>query len=329
MLILQRRLLGWTAAISAIAALTILVWIAAHVDSGQDLVLLRNSLIMHVAPAGSHKWTPATVPDDYLVETRDTPEALRRFAAVASGGVRTEDDFGTALALADALVSNRTKGLGPIQSDTLTALRRITTEGAGYCADYTQVFNALARAEGLSVREWGMAFDGYSGDGHAFNEIWDRKRQQWVFVDSFFSFYVSDPTGRPLSAIEFRSALVDGKARHLTIVPINPSKFGFKGPKNAIAYYERGAARFFLIWGNNVLAYDENVAVRTFGRFSRSAEQIAGIVAGVQPELVIPKDLADEPSVEQLFRLRALLALLATCVVMAFTALIILRIRKT
>ena len=37
-----------------------------------------------------------------------------------------------------------------------------------------------------------MSFDGYGGDGHAFSEIFDTQRQHWIFVDSFYSFYVTD-----------------------------------------------------------------------------------------------------------------------------------------
>jgi len=317
-----------TAAIGGIVAIVAFAWLASQVHSGQDLVLLRNSLIADLEPAGKHLWTPAALPDDYLVETRDPPDSFLRYVRQETSGADPNDDLGKALELAEAMVRLRGKVREPIQSDTETALRRITAEGAGYCADYTQVLNALAHAAGLSIREWGMSFDGYGGDGHAFNEVWDRTRQQWVFLDSFYSFYVKDAQGRPISAIEFRDALVRGTSRTLEVVPINPGKFGFKSPEKAIDYYQRGAPRFFLVWGNNVLSYDENPAVRTLARVSRSAEQVAGIVAGVQPRLVIPEDLADQSAVAELSRFRTLMALWMAGGVVATISLLLLRFAR-
>jgi hypothetical protein len=300
-------------------------WLVSQIQSGQDLVLLRNSMIADVKPAGVYFWTPATVPYDYLVETRNPPHQVLQFARNETSRTVQGDDMEKAMRLAAALVRLRGKVREPIQSDTVTALRRITTEGAGYCADYTQVFNALAPAAGLSVREWGMAFDGYGGDGHAFSEVWDRKQQQWVFLDSFYSFYVTNAQGRPISALEFRRSLLDGTTRNLEIVPINPRKFGFKSSQKAIDYYKRGAPRFFLIWGNNVLSYDENPAVRMMSDVSRPAEQVAGIIAGVQPRMVIPEDLSDQAAVAELSLLRMLIGLMIVGGLVSTVSVLLLR----
>jgi hypothetical protein len=207
----------------------------------------------------------------------------------------------------------------------VTALERITTDGAGYCADYTQVYGAIGRAAGLSVREWGMSFDGYGGDGHAFNEVWDRSRGKWLFIDSFFSFYVTDPDGEPLSATELRGHLLDGTTSELQVVPINPARFGFKSPARALEYYRRGAPRFFLVWGNNALSYDAAPAVKAFSGVSRSAEQVAGIALGLHPRLVISRDFADPAAVAELVRLRVVMIVFLLGVVVAGVALLLHR----
>jgi hypothetical protein len=312
-----------------LAAAASLLYLGLQVDSSQDLVLLRNAVIAEVEPGGAHDWTPGSIPSDYLAETLPTPEPLERFAMEASGGSNRVDDFETAVSLARALGQNRKRGRGPIQDDTVTALERITTEGAGYCADYTQVFGALGRAAGLSVREWGMSFDGYGGDGHAFNEVWDRSRGKWLFIDSFNSFFVTDIRGQPLSATEIRKALLDGTSSELQVVPINPAKFGFKSPERALDYYGRGAPRFFLVWGNNVLSYDAAPAVKAFSGVSRSAEQVAGIVLGLQPKLVISRDFADPEAVGELMRLRLVMIVFLLASVVAGVALLLHRRRRS
>jgi hypothetical protein len=312
-----------------VATVSSLGYLALQVDSSQDLVLLRNAVIAEVGQQGAHEWTPDALPSDYLAETLPTPESLRRFAEESLNAAPTSDDFATAVDLARALGRNRVRGRGPIQDDTVTALERISTEGAGYCADYTQVYGALARAAGLGVREWGMAFDGYGGDGHAFNEVWDRARGKWLFIDTFFSFYVTDSGGKPLSATEFRTALLDGTADRLQIVPINPGKFGFKSPGRAVDYYRRGAPRFFLIWGNNVLSYDEAPLVKAFSGVSRPAEQVVGIALGLQPKLVIPGEFVDAEAVSELVRLRIAMVIAVSGLLVVGIALLFRRRRRT
>lgn len=317
----RRPVLKWLAAISSVLAASTLILLALQVKSPRDLVLLRNAVITDLGPPGAYGWTPASVPSDYRRETLPAPEPVNRFAAEVASRHAQASDLDLAIALAAALVRNRTPGRGPIQSNTLTALQRITIDGAGYCADYTQVFNAIGPAANLYVREWGMSFDGYGGDGHAFSEVWDRGRSKWVLIDTFYSFYVRDSQGEPLSATEFRAALLDGTAVNLEIVPIVPGKFAFKDAAKAIAYYERGAPRFYMVWGNDVITYDESAVVRFFSRFSRSAEQVAGIATGKQPRLLIPGDFADQAALQQLTLLRLLIGLLALSAAVALFSL--------
>jgi hypothetical protein len=319
----------WIAASGLLAAAGSLAYLGLQVDSSQDLVLLRNAVIADVEAEGAHDWTPDSIPADYLAETLPTPEPLERFAMEARGGSTGTDDFDTAVSLARALGQNRKRDRGPIQDDTVTALERITVDGTGYCADYTQVYGALARAAGLSIREWGMSFDGYGGDGHAFNEVWDRSRGKWLFIDSFNSFFVTDIRGQPVSATELRQALLEGTSSELQVVPINPAKFGFKSHERALEYYRRGAPRFFLVWGNNVLSYDAAPAVKAFSGVSRSAEQVVGIVLGLQPKLVIPEDFADPEAVRELVRLRVVMIVFLLASVVAGVALLLHRRRRS
>jgi hypothetical protein len=158
-----------------------------------------------------------------------------------------------------------------------------------------------------------MAFDGFGGWGHAFNEIYDSRRRQWVLIDPFNSFYLVDSsTGRPLSALEFRERLYDGDvSQSIRALPIEPTAFGFRNQQHLINYFTRGRDQFYLWWGNNVLSYDTHPLVRVGNKLSRSAEQVLGLSAGVQPTIKVLLTDSNGPFVESLFRVRQELAAVA------------------
>ncbi len=277
----------------------------ASVEDARDVVHLRNSLLMDMRSPSAYDWTPRNVPADYLSETLDAPAELQAAADAALESLPSDaTNFEKAIALSQHLV-RVSKGRGPIQKDTITTYRKITQDGLGYCADFTQVFNALARAAQIPVREWGAAFGGYGGDGHAFNEIYDDGMGRWVFVDSFYSFYV-ERDGRPISAIELRDALLNGR-ESLEVVPIDPQRFGFKSGERALDYYAKAAPEFYLWWGNNVLSYDASPLMQRLGGISRSAEQVGAILTGLQPKLVIEEGHGSKEGLAKLKRTRALL----------------------
>ena len=93
----------------------------------------------------------------------------------------------------------------PLTNLLLPVFLQIREQGKGYCADYSQVFTALALSTGIPVREWGLGFEGF-GRGHAFNEVYDSEQRKWVFIDSYHSLYVIDRgSHNPLSTIEFHN----------------------------------------------------------------------------------------------------------------------------
>jgi len=291
-----------------VAAAALLLW----VKSPQDVVQLRNSLLYEVAPEGAYDWTPAEVPQDFMLERAPAPHAVEAFARDALRKSAGNSEFEKALQLSAALVRNRTvdwrSDAEPIQADTQTTLTEISQQGLGYCADYTQVLMGLAHAAGIDIREWGMAFGAYGGEGHAFVEVYDHTLGKWVFLDPFFSFYVTNQAGVPLSAGEFREALLSGRAGETVhLLPIDAAKFGFKSPEHALKYYNRGAPRFYLWWGNNVFSYDANPVVQRLGQGSRTAGQIAAILLHVQPRLVLAQAYVDADALGHLYLTRVVL----------------------
>ena len=218
------------------------------------------------------------------------------FARFAAGELPAEIE----MALVRHLDATAVSG-DPLQSDTRTTYQEIRQGKGGYCSDYTQVFNGLALAAGIGVREWGAAFDGFGGWGHAFSEVFLPETGKWVMIDPFYGFWVRDSaTGAPLSVQEFRERLArPDPLAGMSIEVVAPNMYDFTSPEKLIAWYGRGTSQFYLWWGNNVFDYDEQPLVRVAARFSRSAEQLAAIIAGVHPRIRILPAEADGPAYQR------------------------------
>jgi hypothetical protein len=277
------------------------------VDRGAsvDGVIIRNSLLGSVGDAADFEWTPDVIPPDFLQEERRAPQI---FADAARRLFPDENGQGPVLERALTIAQHLASGPGrgdAIMSDTEQTYRTIIESGGGYCSDYTQVFNALAIASGLSVREWGISFDSF-GAGHAFNEVYDPSVQKWILVDSFWSLYIRDTTtGEPLSALEFQAALQDDQGfASIRFIPIVENRFGFASALDAWTYYRRAKDQFFLWWGNNVWSYDAHPLVARIGPFSRSLEQLAAISVGIHPKLKIVPTAENQQAITSLFDIR-------------------------
>jgi hypothetical protein len=312
---------------SLIVVLIAAGWLGLKAHDARDLVKFRNALLVKIGPADVFDWRPATRPEDFREEHAAAPPELREAVSSAVDSSSRNSEFLTALDLARHLAKNRRRAAPPIQKSTLETYREIVGQGQGYCADFTQVFNGLAHAAGLEVREWGMSFEGYGGNGHAFSEVFDRARDQWVFIDSFYSFYVTDHTGRPLAASEFRDRLLT-RSTDLRVEPIVAEKFGFKTPERALDYYRRGAASFYMWWGNDVFTYDNNAVLAQLGA-SRALQQLAGVVLGIQPAMMLA---SGHIQTQGLFELRLIQGLLVSLTlgvtVFAITSLMLLARRR-
>ncbi len=302
-------------------------WLGLKAHDARDLVKFRNAMVVKIGRADVFDWQPATRPADFREEHAEAPPEIRDAVNSAVGSESRNSEFLTALDLARHLAKNRQRAAPPIKKSTIETYREIVGQGQGYCADFTQVFNGLAHAAGLEVREWGMSFEGYGGNGHAFSEVFDRGRNQWVFIDSFYSFYVTDHTGRPLAASELRDRLLT-RSTDLHVEPIVAEKFGFKSPERALDYYRRGAPSFYLWWGNDVFSYDNN-AVLAHLSASRALQQLAGIMLGIQPAMMLAAGHIQAQGLLELRLIRGLLVSLTVGVtVFAITSLLLFAARR-
>jgi transglutaminase-like putative cysteine protease len=313
---------GFLAAV-AVLVLT-LASLAPYATDSAELVRMRNALVLDDVDTQRFDWTPATVPADFAVESaQPTPAFKARVDAMHLGSLRS--DWDRALHIARHLLSGRTRTVGnPIQSDLERTYQVIVSTGEGYCGDYADVFTALAIAGGLNVRSWAFSFDGFGGNGHIFNEVWDAGSGKWRLIDAFNNYYMTGPDGDPMSALEFRAAMLRDP-RSVTLVPIEPAALPvYKYEEKAREFYVRGLRQWFLWWGNSVYTYEQAPLVRAFGGVSRSLEQLGGIAQQVFPHIRIVPDEANRAPMRAMHRLRLHLLVALAVVLIASASAIVL-----
>jgi hypothetical protein len=293
--------------------------LAPHFTNSAELVRMRNALLLQSEPA-THDWTPDTRPASFEVD-RGAPIPL--YADIVSRHhLRVEgDDWATALKIGQHLLIDGRRSGGAIQSDLTQTYRRITERGEGYCGDFADSFTGLANAAGVFSRPWAFSFDGFGGHGHIFNEIWDARTGRWIMIDVLNNIFVVDASGRPLSAVEFRNALLSGDAAY-RLVPVKPTAHpGFKYEDKAIDFFRRGLPEWYMWWGSNVFEYDQAPLVRVLGGTHRALEQLGGIAAGVHPAIRILETPQNLPQRESMRWLRTRLIAVVVFGMLALIAL--------
>ena len=310
--------------VNLVSLLCLLAATGIYATADSNSARVRNSLIATAGAPADFDWPPEATPADFRSETRDPPPAI--VAAVdrieRNADVAVASEFSIAKRIASHLVANKS-GSGAIQSSVTDTYEQIVNRGVGYCADYSQVFSALALAMNIPVREWGIAWDGF-GMGHTFNEIFDTGINKWIFIDAYHSMYVVDRvSGRPLSALEFQARLLQAAERStVAVVPIDNDKFFFENGDAALRYYARGADQFYLFWGNNVFSYDDHVVVRSLKDLPRAVEVMGAIASRVHPQIRLVETDTNDAHIHALLRVRSLL-LAAFALAVAMTAVLI------
>ena len=250
---------------------------------GTELVRLRHALALGPDFHVQDDWKPPTMPAGYLVELA-RPEAY--FVKIAERLALRDlpDDWARGLAIARHLLGSAPslKG-GAIRDDLRHTYEGIVQGGSGYCGDFVRVFTAIANAAGLQVRPWAFSLDEFGGHGHIFVEVWNRQTLRWQLIDVFQNYTFSEGSSGPLSALEFRQALLS-KSAGLRLHAIHDKvPAGWEIEAKAWDYFRRGLDGWFVPWGNNPSTYDTAPPVRMFSGFSRVAEGLGAWMWGVNP----------------------------------------------
>ncbi|HAL39713.1 MAG TPA: transglutaminase [Polaromonas sp.] len=284
--------------------------LAPYMTSSTELVRMRNALVLIEERDHGFDWTPDAIPSDFMLE-RGPADPVFVEAAGRLGLADMSSDWDKVTAISRHLLSNPHLVGTPIQSNLRDTYRHIIDNGTGYCGDFTRVFMAFAITAGIPVRAWSFSFDGFGGDGHIWPEIWNRQLKRWQLVDIFNNFYFQGQDGVPISAAEFRHAMLTApKSIHRALL-YPAARPGYGIEEKMWAWYRRGLPEWYMSWGNNVFTYDRALLVRTFSGTSRSLEQLGGIAQGVFPQVSLMVTETNRDKANALWRLRMHLFIVA------------------
>jgi hypothetical protein len=270
--------LAWTS-LAALGAASL--WLASMLLPTANAVRVRNALLLRRGTPADFDWTPDRVPADFRVEHEAVPAVIAE--AVASAGIRDiVDDWPRALALVTLLLRNA-RDAGPILADLATTYRGIVA-GRGYCSDFVRVYIAAAHDAGLFCRQWAFSFDGFGGHGHTVVEVYDRQRSRWAFLDVHNNvFAVRKGDDRPLAVAALRGALLEAPAS-IEFRRAGEGRLGYPHADKLLDYYRRGAAQWYLWFGNDVISRERRgVAGWLHGWSGRAAHRLASALGGLPP----------------------------------------------
>ncbi|MBK5204517.1 MAG: transglutaminase domain-containing protein [Polaromonas sp.] len=296
--------------------------LAPYLTSSTELVRMRNALVLIEERGHGFDWTPDSMPPDFMLE-RGPADPVFVEAAGRLGLAGMSSDWDKVTAISRHLLSNPHLVGTPIQSNLRDTYRHIIDNGTGYCGDFTRVFMAFAITAGIPVRAWSFSFDGFGGDGHIWPEIWNRQLKRWQLVDIFNNFYFQGQDGVPISAAEFRHAMLTApKSIHRALL-YPAARPGYGIEEKMWAWYRRGLPEWYMVWGNNVFSYDKALMVRHLGHFSRSLEQLEAIAIGVYPPVSLMVTETNRDKVNALWRLRFHFFVAACVGALAFVAFLL------
>lgn len=264
---------------------------------------MRNALLLIDEKNHGFDWTPDSMPPDFMLE-RGPADPVFVEAARRLGLAGMSSDWDKVTAISRHLLSNPNLGGPPIQSNLRDTYRRIIDNGDGYCGDFADVFMAFAITAGIPVRAWAFSLDGFGGHGHIWPEIWNRQLKRWQLVDIYNNFYFYGQDGVPISAAEFRHAMLTApKSIHRALL-YPKARPGYEFEEKLWAWYRQGLPGWYMVWGNNVFSYDRAIMVLNLGRVSRALEQLDAIALGVYPRVSLMVNEANRDAANALWRLR-------------------------
>lgn len=256
---------------------------ASYAMAPENSARVRNALLATVGSASDFNWTPQNVPQTYRNETSASPAYWQKVKQTLPTNIDSASSLDQAIAITRLMANTQSERFGlAIQKNTQATYSDMLNYGMGYCADYSQVFNAIAHSLNLPVREWALAFDGF-GRGHTFNEVYDPETERWIFIDSFHGFYFADAQGQPLSVAEVQHA--SRTLSDLNPIIIDRARFAFRSTTEAIEYYRRGADQFYLFWANDVFTQDQHQISSIWSQAPRAVEVFAHIADGSHPRV--------------------------------------------
>jgi hypothetical protein len=177
-------------------------------------------------------------------------------------------------------------GCGHFRDIEATLLGIAEDEGHGCCVDHARALVALGEAYGLVVRT-------VRHSRHTFNEVWVPALGKWVMIDSQYAVTGSSESGEPLSTLELRERMLEGRPVRWEFFGNQFHKFARRTPESHKYYGQRDSFRDFkVVWGTNFL--EQHAFFARLGWLPKAPRELVGRLVGVMPPDLI---LVDEDAV--------------------------------
>lgn len=288
--------------LALIAIVLPILALSPHLVSGTELVRLRNAVLLDRSLGADFDWSAPPSADFPF----DAPPFDPHFDAVARELKLSElpDDWARALTISRHLLGSAPLRGGGVQDSLQRTHLAIVRRGDGYCADFIDVFLAIASSSGMQARAWAFSFDGFGGHGHILVELWNRDLQRWQLIDLFNNYTFSAGQGTPLSAREFRDT-VSREPAALELLPIEPrARVGWIHRDKALDYYRRGLDEWYLFWGSQVQSSERSALYRSLQPVSQAVAEAATMLHGGAPLVRPLATPANAGRIDALHRLR-------------------------
>jgi len=128
---------------------------------------------------------------------------------------------------------------------------------------------------GIESRLWAFENERFNGTSHSVAEVYVKELNKWVLVDMSLGFYVKGNNGIPLSVLEFREKLLQGKDKDVTPIDIFGSE---RQSKKTPAFYKKLMTCVFMRTGNDFTTkYGAKVRYGILSGFAAHLDKLPGI----------------------------------------------------
>ena len=198
---------------------------------------------------------------------RDSPEEITKWRAILDNFVRYRtlfaqlDTTNSTLEKAKAIVLSFSRNGSPILPDgsptslydkSADLMLKISTiiEPRGSCADHAEVFLALSNVAGLDAIKVECA--------HVTCAVYCPEWKKWIWIDPEFALLAKKPDGQYMSPRELVQANRNGETFDYDFFGTPEHVFSKMNPRDHEIYRPATfSPTLSVVWGNNVLTYDE------------------------------------------------------------------------
>jgi len=159
-----------------------------------------------------------------------------------------------------------------LKGDSPEGILRQIRKGAGAnCFHRSILLSTYLSSLGIKSRLWTFENENFNGVAHTTAEVYINNLKKWIFIDTMLGFYVTE-NGNPLSLLELRERLLNGKARNISVQSIDD---GSEKQYDVPVFYPKLIKCVFLRADNDfVNKYNAKIKYEPFSIFQRYIDKL-------------------------------------------------------